>query len=75
MYDEEPRELNDEEINALFLSGSDNGEYEPLGLFYHRDGDTVTGVDNSTGDAWTEDFSTLEECLAWLGREGKPDEE
>ena len=75
MYDVEPRELTDEEINALFLSGSEDGEYEPYGLFWHRDGDSFTGVDNSTGDAWTEDFPMLQECLAWLRRESDEDEE
>lgn len=73
--DMEPRELTDDEINALFLSESDGGKYEPIGLFYHWDGNTVTGVDNSTGDAWVEDFHSLGDCIAWLGREGDPDEE
>ena len=58
----EPKELSVEEVNALLLSGSD-------------DGDTVIGVDNSTGDAWTEDFPTLEECLAWLKKDGEPEAE
>lgn len=71
----EPKELSVEEVNALLLSGSDDGDYKPLGLFYNWDGDTVIGVDNSTGDAWTEDFPTLEECLAWLKKDGEPEAE
>lgn len=39
---------------------------EPRGLFYQMDGAIVIGIDNSTGDAWTEDFNSLEECLTWL---------
>lgn len=42
------------------------------GLFVQEDGGTYIGIDNSTGDAWTEDFPDLLECLMWLAekREG-----
>ena len=63
---DEIRELNTEEINSLLLSGNGDGNYSPIGRFYHKDGDIYVGVDNSTGDAWTEDFTSLEDCLAWL---------
>ena len=40
---------------------------EPLGWFYAREGRRLyVGVDNSTGDAWTEDFRTLRHCKRWL---------
>ena len=65
---DEIKELTSEEINALLLSGNRDGNYTPIGRFYHKDGDFYVGVDNSTGDAWTEDFTTLEDCLAWLKR-------
>lgn len=39
---------------------------ETRGLFYQKDGDITIGIDNTTGEAWTEDFDTLDECLAWL---------
>lgn len=39
---------------------------QPIGLFYEVDGDLYIGIDNSTGDAWVEEFKTKEECLAWL---------
>ena len=49
---------------------------EPIGLFYAEELGVKTdgtmsyvGVDNSTGDAWTEDFGTEEECIAWLKQE------
>ncbi|ABR48748.1 conserved hypothetical protein [Alkaliphilus metalliredigens QYMF] len=52
---------------------------EPIGLFYAvgiKIDSTKTnctmcyvGVDNSTGDAWAEDFRTEEECIAWLKQE------
>ena len=38
----------------------------PRGLFYHREGDVYVGIDNTTGDAWTEDFPTKAECIKWL---------
>ena len=38
----------------------------PLGLFLTKEGHTWVAVDNSTGDAWTEDFATKRECLKWL---------
>lgn len=25
------------------------------------------GIDNTTGDAWTEEFESLNECKTWLG--------
>lgn len=43
---------------------------EPRGLFWHTDGEKFIGIDNSTGDAWTEEFDTKEECFAWLRGEG-----
>lgn len=61
----EPREITEEEANRVILDG------EPKGLFWQMDGDIVVGIDNTTGDAWTEDFTTLEECLAWLNGGGR----
>ena len=26
-----------------------------------------TGIDNSEGDCWTEDFETMDEVMEWLG--------
>ncbi len=39
---------------------------EPKGLFYHQDNDLWVGIDNTTGNAWTEEFNSKETCLAWL---------
>lgn len=38
---------------------------KPRGLFFVV-GQVVTGIDNRTGDAWTEDFATKRGCLKWL---------
>lgn len=42
---------------------------KPLGLFVLDTGAGIIGIDNSTGDAWTEDFPDMTECLLWLARE------
>ncbi|MDU7338595.1 MAG: ASCH/PUA domain-containing protein [Clostridium sp.] len=46
--------------------------YSPRGLFWCIDGSKFIGIDNSTGDAWTEEFETFKQCESWLlrGRRG-----
>lgn len=39
---------------------------EPIGLYYVKEDGFYTGIDNSTGHAWTEDFDTKEDCFNWL---------
>lgn len=56
----EPREITSEESAEIIVSR------EPRGLFYLQDGDIFVGIDNTTGEAWTEDFASLDKCLAWL---------
>ena len=41
-------------------------ERKPLGLFYRKDGDRYVAVDNTDGYAWTEEFLTEGEAIAWL---------
>ena len=38
----------------------------PRGLFLAREGRTWVAVDNTTGDAWTEDFSRKRQAVRWL---------
>lgn len=38
-------------------------------LFLHEDNGLYVGIDNTTYDAWTEEFSTKKDCLNWLRRE------
>ena len=40
----------------------------PLGLFLTREGRRWVAVDNSTGDAWTEEFYRKRAALCWLWR-------
>ena len=42
---------------------------KPLGKFFKREGDFFVGIDNSTGDAWTEEFDQLKDCIEWLNGE------
>lgn len=47
---------------------------KPMGLFILCDKGRYVGIDNRTGDAWTEDFKTKMGCLAWLTDEMTTDE-
>lgn len=45
------------------------------GLFVLDTGIEIVGIDNSTGEAWAEDFPDMTECLLWLAREKEVDDE
>ena len=38
----------------------------PFGLFLTKEGRKWVAVDNSTGDAWTEEFSRKRQAVHWL---------
>ena len=42
------------------------GERKPVGMFLTRDVGVWVAMDNSTGDAWTEDFKHLLTAIRWL---------
>lgn len=44
-------------------------DYKPLGLFYMLDNKIYIGIDNSSGDAYVEEFIYKEDCLRWLNGE------
>lgn len=46
---------------------------QPVGYFYMFAAGIYTGIDNGTGDAWTEDFNSYEECMKWLKHEPTTD--
>ena len=58
----------DQETAKLLLDSCDGtgGRYEPLGLYYLEEREKFVGIDNSTGDAWTEEFPDKESCIRWL---------
>jgi len=39
---------------------------QPVGLFYLLSDGIYVGIDNSTGNAWTEEFANLRQCKKWL---------
>lgn len=39
---------------------------KPIGKFLVLNNGIYTGIDNQTGDAWTEGFKSLKDCLEWL---------
>ena len=47
---------------------------KPLGLFFLKEGIGYTGIDNRTGEAWTEEFTAKDDCLSWL-KGSEPHEE
>ena len=63
--------MKSEAFNASYPKWADpiEGKYDnlPRELFIIRGQDGyVTAIDNSTGDAWTEDFTTLEMAIIYL---------
>ena len=57
-----------EALARQILDSEKDGKYsEGKGkLFIFPYKNCTVGIDNTTGDAWTEDFSDYETCLAWL---------
>lgn len=45
---------------------------KPIGRFYAQDGPSFIGVDNSTGEIWTEEFFTKRQCIRWLKERKEP---
>ena len=60
------RRVSRKEAWRILESGEETGVYSPKGSFWCKDGGRYVGIDNRTGDAWTEDFATLSACLNWL---------
>lgn len=58
----------------MLAAGEVTGKYKPPGRFIHRDGKKFIGIDNSSGEAWTEEFRTEAGCVRWLV-DGVPREE
>lgn len=54
---------NPEELNDVISHMHDKAWY---GKYYGKDGNIWVAVDNSTGNAWTEEFSSEENAKLWL---------
>lgn len=49
---------------------------KPIGTFLvEREDGGCVGIDNRTGDAWTEDFPDKKKCLKWLSGETEKEDE
>lgn len=70
----EIKKITQQEANNLYDSGHGTGEYAPIGLFYVKYPDQYVGIDNSTGQAWTESFKDKETMLRWLEGEDLDDD-
>lgn len=57
---DEVKQVSKDEANAIIE------KRKPLGLFYLIDGNVYVGIDNRLGNAWVEEFLTIEDCLDWL---------
>ncbi len=55
-----PKEISKAEAYSII------GTLKPRGLFYLKEGNGYTGIDNVAGDTWVEEFSTKQSCLKWL---------
>lgn len=55
-----PREVDKETAKRIVTT------FKPRGIFYLREGNGYTGIDNRTGDAWCECFVKKSDCLQWL---------
>lgn len=73
MSDYARKDLKPKEVSYSFIKHllesvytEDTEKFIPLGLFYLEFGEVYVAVDNSTGDAWTEEFGSKEMALSWL---------
>ncbi len=64
--DTDIKKLTKEQSHNILNTGFETGKYKPIGRFYTKEGDLYIGIDNSTGDAWTEEFKTKASCFKWL---------
>lgn len=57
---EEPREISREDAYRIITYG------KPQGLFFVQEENGFAGINNATGEAWTENFRSKTKCLEWL---------
>lgn len=58
--DSEIKEISPDEMSEVIR------DYSPRGLFLTKEGGAWVACDNTSGDAWTEDFETREDAVGWL---------
>ena len=60
MMESKIRKIKPEQADSIIDSR------QPMGFFYVLDAGVYVGIDNSTGNAWTEEFQSLRKCKKWL---------
>ena len=72
---ETPRELTHAQAMELLSSRNERG-YQPLGAYYIREQDgRFVGIDNTTGEAWVEEFGSLSACFRFLTGKENPEQQ
>ena len=59
------KKLKIQRVSSVFL-GQVIDRRIPCGLFLAKEGRKWVAVDNTTGDAWTEEFSRKRQAVRWL---------
>lgn len=67
----EIKEISKSDALELIANSEEAEQFEPLGLFWYRDQSCghFVAIDNSTGNAYIEEFDTVAGCLKYLRRE------
>ena len=55
-----------ENVPGAFSSNGGKACKASLFWYYDQDSSKYIGIDNTTGEAWTEEFDTKQECFNWL---------
>lgn len=55
-----------EEASKIIETREPRGLFYTIDTIYESDKKVYVGIDNTTGDAWTEDFKSLGACERWL---------
>ena len=66
--------LTQSELNDIVKYPDGRGEHKPYGLFLSHEYGKWVACDNSEGNAWTEEFDTLEDAIDWLNSDESKEE-
>lgn len=65
------QEVSNDRLQEIIEDPKKDSNY---GSFYSKEGNLYVGVDNTTGDAWTEEFKDKDNLIKWLKREIEKDD-
>ena len=66
--------LTQSELQELVTHPDRQNKYRPKGMFLSHENGMWVACDNSEGDAWTEEFDTLEDAVDWLNSDVSKEE-